>query len=148
MKWWSSWFMIIKKFLLCPSVLVIGIIGNSYCLTHPMPVGQLGFITNHDYLKNEKQQNRHNSVNLPRILLDQKRVSLFSDKNWLELIWASYGDFVVFHLLKKTKIHEKFWPNPWAKIKNIFSRCHYDLQLSELVVMHPWTFVKPLSNVS
>ena len=33
MKWWSSWFMIIKKFLLCPSVLVIGIIGNSSILT-------------------------------------------------------------------------------------------------------------------
>ena len=63
MKWWSSWFMIIKKFLLCPSVLVIGIIGNSSILTgyifcisvefhidHSMPDGQLRIKTNHDYL--------------------------------------------------------------------------------------------------
>ena len=28
-------------------------------------------------------------------------MGLFSDKNWLELIWASYGEFVVFYRLKK-----------------------------------------------
>ena len=29
------------------------------------------------------------------------RLGLFSDKNWLELIWASYGKFVVFFICKK-----------------------------------------------
>ena len=72
---------------------------------------------------------------------------LFSDKNWLELIWASYGEFVVFHLAKNVKSMKSFVQIRGQKLKNIVSRCHYYLQLSELVVMHPWTIVKDFSNV-